>query len=322
MRRTTPPRVAALTALFVFVLTGTASIWAQVPGEVQDLTWCPGTKDCLSWSAVGGATSYNVYLGLGQDLAGLLDGAVDSCLVGSFTGTTANAVPGDPAPGDLDWFLVTAANPMGEGTAGQGSSGPRVLDSSGACAVTTGLVLNEVDYDQPGTDFEEFVEIYNGGTDDWDLSDVVLILVNGLSGFEYSRAELSDAGSVLAPGGYLVVGSASLVATLPAGTLSVTLPSSSNNIQNGAPDGLALFDTATLTLLDALSYEGSITNAQFDFIPGTYNLVEGSPATAQDSNSVTGSLIRFPDGTDTDQAAADWHFVATPSPGAANPMPQ
>jgi len=321
MRRTTPTGAAALTALFVLALIVTAPVWAQVPGEALDLTWCPGTKDCLTWSAADGATSYNVYLGFGQDLAGLLDGAVDSCMVGSFSGTTANPVPGDPASGALDWFLVTAANASGEGSPGQGSSGPRVLDSSGACAVTSGLVLNEVDYDQPGTDFDEFVEIYNGGTDDRDLADLALIFVNGLSGFEYARAELSEAGSVLPPGGYLVVGSASVVATLPAGTLSVTLPSSSNNIQNGAPDGLALFDTATLTLLDALSYEGSITNAQFDFIPGTYNLVEGSPATAQDSNSVAGSLIRFPDGTDTDQAAADWHFVAISSAGASNPEP-
>ena len=321
MRRTTPWRAVALSALSLFVLSGTASMWAQVPDEVQGLTWCPETKDCLSWSAVGGATSYTVYLGHGRDLPGLLDGTVDSCTVGSFPGTIASAIPGDVAPGEIDWFLVTATNAMGQGTAGQGSSGPRILDSSGACVAATGLVLNEVDYDQPGTDFDEFVEIYNAGIEDRDLTDVVLILVNGLSGFEYARAELSEAGSVLPPGGYLVVGSPSIVAALPAGTLSVPLHSSSNNIQNGAPDGLALFDTATLTLLDALSYEGSITNAQFDLIPGTYNLVEGSPATAADSNSVDGSLVRLPDGTDTDQAAADWHFVGIPSPGASNLAP-
>ena len=321
MRRTTPTGAAERTALFVLALTVTAPVWAQVPGEVQDLTWCPGTKDCLTWSAADGATSYNVYLGLDEDLSALLDGTVDSCLVGSFSETTANAVPGDPTPGALDWFLVTAASAMGEGSPGQSSSGPRVLDSSGPCVVSTGLVLNEVDYDQPGTDFDEFVEIYNGGTNNRDLVDLALIFVNGLSGFEYDRVELSDAGSVLPPGGYLVVGSASVVAALPAGTPAVTFPSSSNNIQNGAPDGLALFDTASLTLLDALSYEGSITAAQFDFIRGTYNLVEGTAATAQDSNSVAGSLVRFPDGTDTDQADTDWQFVPTPSPGSSNPAP-
>ena len=321
MMRSTSTRGTALATLFVLAVTFAAAVRAQVPGEVQDLSWCADSKDCLTWSAAPGAAGYNVYLGLGTDASGLLDGTIDSCTVGSFPETTAADLPGNPPPGELDWYLVTAGNALGEGSPGQGSSGPRVLDSSGACIATNGLVLNEVDYDQPGTDTGEFVEIYNGGTDDRDLSGVVLIFVNGLSGFEYGRAELSEAGAVLPPGGFLVVGTADIVAGLPAGTLSVTLPSSSNNIQNGAPDGLALFDTGTVTLLDALSYEGSITAAQFDFIRGIYNLVEGTAATAQDSNSVAGSLVRFPDGTDTDQADTDWQFVPTPSPGSSNPAP-
>ena len=87
-------------------------------------------------------------------------------------------------------------------------------------------------------------------------------------------------------------------------------------LQNGAPDGLALLDG--VTLLDALSYEGEITAAT---IGGrTYNLVEGTalPTAVEDSNTVAGSLIRNPDGKDTSDAAADWAFTTTVTRGAAN----
>ena len=88
--------------------------------------------------------------------------------------------------------------------------------------------------------------------------------------------------------------------------------------QNGAPDGVALVDTASGTLLDALSYEGAITAATIG--SSSLNLVEGTvlPASVADSNTVTGSLIRFPDGSDTNDAATDWRFTTTPTPGAAN----
>jgi hypothetical protein len=88
--------------------------------------------------------------------------------------------------------------------------------------------------------------------------------------------------------------------------------------QNGAPDGVALIDTGTKALHDALSYEGEIHSATID--GQTYDLVEGTPlpATVVDSNTVDGSLSRLPDGTDTNNAATDWAFTATKTPGAAN----
>nr|MBA2383557.1 hypothetical protein [Actinomycetota bacterium] len=107
---------------------------------------------------------------------------------------------------------------------------------------------------------------------------------------------------------------ASLTGTLAAGGhLSVALEA-----QNGAPDGVALVDTAAGTLLDALSYEGAITAATIG--SSTFDLVEGTvlPTSVADSNTVAGSLIRFPDGSDTNDAATDWRFTATPTPGAAN----
>ena len=154
------------------------------------------------------------------------------------------------------------------------------------------LVINEVDYDQVGTDGNGFVEIKNAGVAAADLSNVDLVAVNGGDSSEYDRVALTG---TLAAGGHL--------------DLAIEL-------QNGAPDGLALLEGTTL--LDALSYEGGINAAS---VGGqTYNLVEGTvlPTAVEDSNTVAGSLIRNPDGKDTNDAAADWAFTTTITRGAAN----
>jgi hypothetical protein len=154
------------------------------------------------------------------------------------------------------------------------------------------LVINEVDYDQVGTDANGFVEIHNAGDAAADLANVDLVAVNGGDSAEYDRVELTG---TLAAGGHLDV---------------------AIELQNGAPDGLALL--AGASLLDALSYEGAITAAT---IGGqAYNLVEGTvlPTSVEDSNTVAGSLIRNPNGKDTDDAAADWAFTTTITRGAAN----
>ena len=159
---------------------------------------------------------------------------------------------------------------------------------------TPGLVLNEVDYDQVGTDGDGFVELNNAGTSALDLTGIALVFVDGADSAEYDREALTG---TLDPGAHLVVAA---------------------DAQNGAPDGLALIDTDDGALLDALSYEGGITAA---VISGTtYNLVEGTmlPETVADSNAVAGSLSRIPDGTDTNDAAADWVFTTTLTRGAAN----
>jgi hypothetical protein len=75
-------------------------------------------------------------------------------------------------------------------------------------------------------------------------------------------------------------------------------------------------DTGANSLLDALSYEGEIRAATIG--GSTFDLVEGTPTTAADSNADAGSLSRLPDGTDTNNAATDWAFTTTPTPGAAN----
>jgi len=175
------------------------------------------------------------------------------------------------------------------------------------------LVINEVDYDQVGSDSGEFVEIYNGALTPADLSTVVLVMVNGSTSREYARVALSG---TLAPGAYAVVANAGVM--VPAGVMRFSI--ANDSLQNGAPDGVALINTATGTMVDALCYEGPMSAATITGVTGTVSLVEGTvlAATVADSNTMPNSIARLPNGSDTDDANTDWRLSATPTPGAAN----
>ncbi|WP_035608328.1 lamin tail domain-containing protein [Haloferula sp. BvORR071] len=185
-------------------------------------------------------------------------------------------------------------------------------------AAPSHLVINEVDYDNPGTDTAEFVEIYNPTSAPINLANQALVFINGATASEYYRVDLAPCGSIPA-NGYLVIAGGGV--TVPAPSIRYTPPnwSSQDMIQNGAPDGLLLLNTSTQLAVDAFSYEGAITAATVAGTAGTYNLAEGTvlPASVADTNS-TGSLSRAPNGSETDNAAIDWTFSATPTPGGQN----
>ncbi|HET9990044.1 MAG TPA: lamin tail domain-containing protein, partial [Kofleriaceae bacterium] len=174
------------------------------------------------------------------------------------------------------------------------------------------------DYDQVGTDNTEYIEIYNPSAAAISLANKTLYLVNGSNSEVYGTVDLSSAVSLPAHG-YLVVAGAGV--TVPGGALKIDPGWTHDAVQNGAPDGLALVDTSTNTLIDALSYEGSITAAMLPGFATPASLVEGTvlASTVADSNTTDGSLCRHPNGQDTDNAAADWGLCATLSPGTANP---
>jgi len=191
-------------------------------------------------------------------------------------------------------------------------------------SVSTGsnhLVINEVDYDNLGNDLTEYIEIYNPSGAAIPLAGKVLYLVNGSTSDDYANYDLSAAGSLPAHS-YLVL--AGPMVTVPASAIKIDTgwTSTTGTVQNGAPDGVALVDTstATPTLIDALSYEGSITAATLPNL--TTTLVEGTAlaTTTADSGSVQGTLCRSPDGQDTDNANADWHFCTVLTVGTANQL--
>ena len=107
------------------------------PPETVGLGWCPSTKDCLQWGSASQATEYRIYRGIPSGLPNLLTSAPDSCLEMALSGTsTGPLLTATPAPGELFWFLVTAANICGEGPAGNATSAPRIVNSTGSCTAS------------------------------------------------------------------------------------------------------------------------------------------------------------------------------------------
>ncbi len=164
------------------------------------------------------------------------------------------------------------------------------------------LRINEIDYDQPGTDAAEFVEIINAGNSPADLDGVSLVLVNGSNDTPYQTFALPAV--MLGAGDYFVVcGNAATVANC-----DLDVSPDSNLIQNGAPDAVALVRAGVV--LDTVSYEGDVA------APYT----EGSGVGLSDSNNAgedNRGISRFPNGMDTDQNNADLVYACI-TPGLGN----
>lgn len=161
------------------------------------------------------------------------------------------------------------------------------------------IVINEIEYDQPSVDAEEFIELKNVGSVPVGISGYVLNLINGANGGAASYTTISLPNFTIPPGGYFVVcGNAGLVPNCNFDTSPDT-----NLIQNGAPDAVALLWGGVI--IDTLSYEGDV--------PG---YTEGSGAPADDGSSSTG-LSRCLDGIDTNNNGADFK-VRPHSPGTQN----
>jgi len=162
------------------------------------------------------------------------------------------------------------------------------------------VIINEIDYDQAGTDAAEFIEIMNIDAVAVNLGELSLMLINGNNDSVYNTINLPSV--MLGPGDYFVVcGDAANVYNCDFDTSPNT-----NMIQNGAPDAVALLSGATL--LDTVSYEGSVA--------APYTEADGSGLSDSGSASFLG-ISRFPDGVDTDVNNADFSRRCI-TPGSAN----
>lgn len=183
----------------------------------------------------------------------------------------------------------------------------------GVVGVTAGargqVVINEIAYDDAGTDDREFVELYNTGASAVDISGWTLI---GRDATTTNASIVVPAATSLAPGAYYVFGSAGVTNV----NQSVFVP------ENGPSDSIEIRDSGG-ALIDALIYEsnggltGNLTTTPGlpgETGPGYY----GNNGLYPDLvGNTTVSLGRFVDGRDTNNNGRD--FGLRPStPGTSN----
>lgn len=154
------------------------------------------------------------------------------------------------------------------------------------------VFINEIHYDNVGTDAGEAVEI--AGPAGTDLSAFSLVLYNGANGLVYNTRSLSG----VIPdqqSGY--------------GTLSFSYPS--NGIQNGSPDGIALVSGSTV--LSFISYEGTFTavGGPADGLSST------EIGVAEDGSTLVGDSLQLI-GSGTEYSDFTWQTESASSFGSPN----
>jgi predicted extracellular nuclease len=277
--------------------------WSGTAGDDLD-TNDDGVLDAAPWTTIvdevaisdGGASDFAYAAAvLGPNFDGISFNPGGASRIPD--GTDTDSV-GDWVRNDFDGEGIPALEP-GSPVAGEALNTPDAPNDVVPAAAPE-LVINEIDYDQAGTDAAEFIEIKNVGAAAASLNGLAIELVNGSNDSVYATFNLPDVN--LPAGGYFVV--CANAATTPNCDLDVT--PDTNLIQNGAPDAVALVQGATV--LDAVSYEGSVAAPY----------VEGTGTTAADSNTVDFiGLSRLPDGADSDNNDADFSLRCI-TPGAEN----
>ncbi len=166
-----------------------------------------------------------------------------------------------------------------------------VVATAGA-ASGPAVFINEIHYDNTGTDTGEMVEV--AGPAGTNLAGWSLVLYNGSGGAVYD----TDALTGVIPNqqnGY--------------GTVSLAYPS--NGVQNGAPDGIALVNGTTV--MQFLSYEGTFTA-----VGGPAGGMTSVDIGVIQTGSETAGLTLQLKGTGTNYGDFSWASPSAGSPGAVN----
>lgn len=176
------------------------------------------------------------------------------------------------------------------------------------------LVINELDYDQPGNDTLEFVELYNPGASAVDLAGYQLELINGGAATPTTYTTLVLSGTIAA-GGYAVIAAGAV--TVGGGATVVPFAKEVDNIQNGGTDGVRLTTVGGGLVIDALLYEvpAETSGAILAYAEGT------GLAAGEDNLEPNKATARCPNGSDTNDNNVDFKIVEVPTPGAANACP-
>jgi uncharacterized protein len=252
-------------------------------------------------------------------------------------GSSLQLIGSGTAYQDFSWTVAGTASP------GSINTGQTFAGNPPPPPMARNVVINEIDSDTPGTDAAEFVELYDGGVGNTDLTGLFLVLWSNDA--VYKTIDLT--GQSTNSAGFFVVGSSSVpnLNLVDFTTNGVQNGATTNGIQNGA-DAVALYEgiaadfpagalpaniTATnATLLDAIVYDTSDADdaerlaafgesVQYNEDADDAERLAAFGESVQynedaNGNGANDSLSRVPDGTGA--------FVAQlPTPGATNVLP-
>lgn len=230
-------------------------------------------------------------------------------------GATGPAGPqgpkGDPGTGiasfdDLGGLACTAVGRAGKIEIAYDAAGRATL----TCAVTTGggggggagaaaIRINELQTGTAGSAADEFVELVNAGTAAADVGGWKVVYRSAAGTTDASLATIPD-GTTIAAGAFYLLGGSAYAGAHPA-------DQSFGPALAATGGGVGVRDS-TGALVDGVGW-GTATNA----------LVEGTAAAAPPATASPGSsVVRKPDGHDTDDNAADLSVASTATPGATN----
>ena len=237
-----------------------------------DLDWNDNTEPDLD--------GYNVYR---STAPGGPYGPLNGSLVGGSAYTDTSVTNGTTY-----YYVVTAVDESGNESddSNEASATPDAPPGGGGTPW-----INEIHYDNDGSDTGEFVEI--AGTAGTDLAGWSLVGYNGNGGGTYATVSLSG--------------------VLPdEGGCRGTLDFAFAGLQNGSPDGIALVDD-TGQVVEFLSYEGSLT-ATNGPAAGMTSIDIG---VSEPTSSPVGYSLQLV-GTGSEAADFVWQAPAADSPGSRN----
>lgn len=168
-------------------------------------------------------------------------------------------------------------------------------------SASASLIINEVDYDQPGSDHAEFIELLNSGPGLLSLNGYTISLFNGATGTHYRRFDLSDY-QIAADSYFVLCGNSNYVANCNFDTTK-----DSSLIQNGGSKADAITLNLNGSLIDSLVYEGNLEGD-----------IEGQGDQLNDhSIDYFMGLSRLPNGYDSNNDNHDFQSSCI-TPGFAN----
>jgi len=183
--------------------------------------------------------------------------------------------------------VLTCAASSGGGGGGGGAGG------------TAAVRINELSIGTTASLGDEFVELFNGGPAGVDLSGYKLVYRSAAGTTDVALATI-PAGTLLVPGAFYLLGGSAYAGSATADqAFTAGLASAGGSVALRNADGV---------IVDSVGY-GTAANA----------FVEGSAAAAPPVTAPPGSsLVRSPDGHDTNNNAADFAVSTTATPRASN----